>query len=185
MLSDEERIDSFKKSIEIRFDNPELLGGGSQQDINSNYFNVSFLLPMKYENENEIEANRFLEPYSSDILTDIKNNEEISNRNKPYHIYKVEVTPFPKEKLTKVTYYGKFAEDNVEANYQFRGKTSIEELLRMKISTVVHCKGHKNSSGELAEWCIKSESTGKILSSHKSKDQAVSHLRDIEGHKEK
>ena len=44
---------------------------------------------------------------------------------------------------------------------------------------VVFRKGHKNSKGEKAEWCIVSHETGKILSSHKSKDAAKSHLDDM------
>lgn len=44
---------------------------------------------------------------------------------------------------------------------------------------VVHKKGHKNSKGEKAEWCIVSHETGKILSSHKSKAAAESHLTDM------
>ena len=43
----------------------------------------------------------------------------------------------------------------------------------------VHKKGHKNSKGEKAEWCIVSHDTGKILSSHKSKAAAESHLTDM------
>ena len=44
---------------------------------------------------------------------------------------------------------------------------------------VVHKKGHKNSKGEKAEWCIVSHETGKILSSHKSKSAAEKHLGDM------
>ena len=44
---------------------------------------------------------------------------------------------------------------------------------------VVHKKGHKNNKGEKAEWCIVSHDTGKILSSHKSKAAAESHLTDM------
>ena len=44
---------------------------------------------------------------------------------------------------------------------------------------VVRKKGHKNSKGEKAEWCIVSHETGKILSSHKSKAAAESHLTDM------
>ncbi|MBQ3253380.1 MAG: hypothetical protein IJA65_02400 [Acholeplasmatales bacterium] len=41
---------------------------------------------------------------------------------------------------------------------------------------VVRKKGHKNSKGEKAEWCIVSHETGKILSSHKSKAAAEINL---------
>ena len=44
---------------------------------------------------------------------------------------------------------------------------------------IVHRKGHKNSNGEKAEWCIVSHETGKILSSHKSKSAAEKHLSDM------
>lgn len=44
---------------------------------------------------------------------------------------------------------------------------------------VVHRKGHKNSKGEKAEWCIVSHETGKILSSHKSKAAAKKHLQQM------
>jgi len=52
----------------------------------------------------------------------------------------------------------------------------------VKVSYVEHCKGHKNSKGELAEWCVKSHETGKILSSHKSEEAAKSHLQDMHAH---
>ena len=42
--------------------------------------------------------------------------------------------------------------------------------------------GHKNSEGEKAEWVIVSHDTGKILSSHKSKSEAESHLQDMHAH---
>ena len=42
---------------------------------------------------------------------------------------------------------------------------------------VVKCKGHKNSKGETAEWCIKSDETGEIIASHKTKAKAERHLQ--------
>lgn len=53
----------------------------------------------------------------------------------------------------------------------------------IKVAFVEHVPGHKNSKGEPAPWVVKQHDTGKILSSHGSKDEAVKHLRDIEGHK--
>ena len=53
-----------------------------------------------------------------------------------------------------------------------------------KVSVVKHRPGHKNSKGESAPWVIEDHSGGKVISSHKTKEEAVSHLRDIEGHKE-
>jgi len=49
--------------------------------------------------------------------------------------------------------------------------------------TVVHCPGHKDSSGKSATWCIKQHDTGKILSSHPSKEKAEEHLQQMEMHK--
>ena len=53
----------------------------------------------------------------------------------------------------------------------------------LKFSIIKHSPTHKNSKGDLAPWIIVSESTGKVISSHKTKEQALSHLKDIEGHK--
>lgn len=47
-----------------------------------------------------------------------------------------------------------------------------------------HMKGHKNSKGEKAEWVIVSHETGKILSSHKSKEKAKEHMRQMKIFKE-
>lgn len=49
---------------------------------------------------------------------------------------------------------------------------------------VCHIKGHRNSKGELAEWVIKSHTTGKILSSHKSEKKAKEHLQQMHIFKE-
>lgn len=45
---------------------------------------------------------------------------------------------------------------------------------------VEYKEGHKNSKGEDAPWCIVSHETGKVISSHKSKSSAESHLKDIQ-----
>ena len=52
----------------------------------------------------------------------------------------------------------------------------------VKTAFVSHCKGHRNSKGELAEWCVKSHETGKIISSHTSEAAAKSHLQDMHAH---
>lgn len=52
-----------------------------------------------------------------------------------------------------------------------------------KFSFVKHCPGHTNSKGEKAPWCILSEKDNKIISSHKTKEEAKNHLQDIEIHK--
>ena len=41
-------------------------------------------------------------------------------------------------------------------------------------------KGHKNSKGEKAEWCIVSHKTERVISSHKSKSAAEKHLGEIQ-----
>lgn len=60
------------------------------------------------------------------------------------------------------------------------------EVLMLKegilLEYVTKIKGHKNSKGELAPWVIKSHETGKILSSHKTKKAAESHLQDMHAH---
>ena len=48
---------------------------------------------------------------------------------------------------------------------------------------VKYMKGHKNSKGEDAPWTIVSCKTGKILSSHKSKEAADEHLQQMEYYK--
>jgi hypothetical protein len=47
---------------------------------------------------------------------------------------------------------------------------------------VSHCPGHKNSKGELAEWCVKSHEDGHIISSHGSEAAAKKHLQDMHAH---
>ena len=53
---------------------------------------------------------------------------------------------------------------------------ALVEMVRYK-------KGHKNSKGEDAPWTIVSCKTGKILSSHKSKEKAEEHLKQMEYYK--
>jgi len=58
----------------------------------------------------------------------------------------------------------------------------LKHALFSKKAYVKHCPGHRNSKGDLAEWCIYSHETGKILSSHKSQGAAKSHLQDMHAH---
>lgn len=51
-----------------------------------------------------------------------------------------------------------------------------------KVAYVKHCPGHKNSKGELAEWCIYSHETGKIISSEKSSEAAHKQLQNMHAH---
>lgn len=51
--------------------------------------------------------------------------------------------------------------------------------MKMFCEYVAKVPGHKNSKGETAEWVIKSHDTGKILSSHKSEDEAKEHLKHM------
>jgi hypothetical protein len=53
------------------------------------------------------------------------------------------------------------------------------------VEHVEYRKGHKNSQGEDAPWVIVSCQTGKILSSHKSKEKAEEHLGQMEYFKHK
>src|SRR5271157_3092637 len=51
-----------------------------------------------------------------------------------------------------------------------------------KVSYVKHCKGHRNSKGDLAEWCVVDHKDGKIISSHGSEEAAKQHLQDMHIH---
>lgn len=53
----------------------------------------------------------------------------------------------------------------------------FEDILLLEF--VEHMEGHKNSKGEDAPWVIISHTTGKILSSHKSKEKAKEHLQQM------
>lgn len=53
------------------------------------------------------------------------------------------------------------------------------------VESVKYVKGHKNSKGEDAPWTIVSHETGKILSSHKSENEARKHLQQMEYFKHK
>jgi len=52
-----------------------------------------------------------------------------------------------------------------------------------RFSYIKYIQGHKNSQNESAPWCIVSEDGSRILSSHETKQEAKSHLKDIEIHK--
>lgn len=52
-----------------------------------------------------------------------------------------------------------------------------------KQAYVQHVPGHLNSKGEHASWVVRSHETGKILSSHKTKNEAQTHLQQMEMHK--
>lgn len=51
-----------------------------------------------------------------------------------------------------------------------------------KVSYVQFRDNHKNSKGERAPWVILSHKNNKVLSSHKTKEEAVSHLQDMHVH---
>lgn len=53
------------------------------------------------------------------------------------------------------------------------------------ISYIQYIKGHKNSKGESAPWVIRDHKTGKILSSHKSREEAEKHLKRMKYFKHK
>ena len=44
---------------------------------------------------------------------------------------------------------------------------------------IEHIEGHLNSKGEPAPWVIRSHETGKIISSHTSKEKAKKHLQQM------
>lgn len=56
-------------------------------------------------------------------------------------------------------------------------KNAILESLVLEF--VKHIPGHKNSKGESAPWVIMSHETNKILSSHKTKEEAEKHLQQM------
>ena len=60
---------------------------------------------------------------------------------------------------------------------------SAEVTGKALVEMVRYKKGHKNSKGEPAPWTIVSCKTGKILSSHKSKEKAEEHLKQMEYYK--
>ena len=62
-------------------------------------------------------------------------------------------------------------------------KIALLQAQKVKLSYVSHQKGHRNSLGELAEWVVRDHSDGHIISSHKTEDEAKSHLRDMQIHK--
>ena len=59
----------------------------------------------------------------------------------------------------------------------------IKNTASTKIAYVSHCKEHRNSKGELAEWCVKQHNTGKILTSYKTEEAAKEGLKNMEIHK--
>ena len=62
-------------------------------------------------------------------------------------------------------------------------KTKHGKTAAKKVAYVSHCPGHRNSKGELAEWCIKQHNTDKILESFKSEGAAKEGLKNMESHK--
>lgn len=58
----------------------------------------------------------------------------------------------------------------------------LKHALFSKVAYVSHCPGHRNSKGELAEWCVKSHEDGHIISSHGSQEAAKKHLQDMHAH---
>jgi hypothetical protein len=52
----------------------------------------------------------------------------------------------------------------------------------LKVAYVSHCPGHRNSKGELAEWCIKDHKDDHIINSFKSEDAARKGLQNMHAH---
>jgi transposase len=59
----------------------------------------------------------------------------------------------------------------------------INVASQSKVAYVSHCPGHRNSKGELAEWCIRQHNTDKIINSFKSEGAAKEGLKNMESHK--
>jgi len=72
--------------------------------------------------------------------------------------------------------------ENIENNMNTGIETSNKTASMNKISYIVHMEGHKNSKGEVAPYVIKSHETNKILSSHKTRGEAVKHLQQMHAH---
>lgn len=72
-------------------------------------------------------------------------------------------------------YYSKLEE---KENEKIERNSTIK-----KVAYVKRCPGHKNSKGEKAEWCIVNHDTGEIISSHKTKEEADEHLKQMYIHK--
>jgi hypothetical protein len=60
-------------------------------------------------------------------------------------------------------------------------KELVESYLLLEF--VKYMPGHKNSKGEKAEWTIVSHTTGKVISSSKSKEAAEARLRAMRYYK--
>lgn len=56
---------------------------------------------------------------------------------------------------------------------------TLKEAIDLLFEFVCFEKGHKNSKGEDAPWVIKSHKTHKILSSHKTEEEAKKHLQQM------
>ena len=73
-------------------------------------------------------------------------------------------------------------EDKINLGKEFQSITQKSSSFS-KQSYIRYVPGHKNSKGESAPWCIFDHKTGKLLSSHKTKEKAKKHLQDIYIHK--
>jgi hypothetical protein len=51
--------------------------------------------------------------------------------------------------------------------------------LSLLLEYIVYMKGYKNSKGEISPYVIKSHKKNKILSSHKTKEDAKKHLQQM------
>ena len=60
---------------------------------------------------------------------------------------------------------------------------ALEKVAAMKVAYVSHCPGHRNSEGDLAEWCVRQHNTDKILTSYTSEEKAKEGLKNMESHK--
>ena len=80
---------------------------------------------------------------------------------------------------------GKAEPSQVSVDEEIEPEGEEEKIAMKKQAFVSKVPGHKNSKGELAEWCIKSHKNNKILQSFTSEENAKKGLKSMEYHKHK
>ena len=182
-MDDDKYLQPFLNSMEVTLFNPQLLGGSSLSNKEGTHFKTTFNFPIIDGNENEEEVKRFIDRNFDMIEDRLGYSDRINGKSFDIDKEKIEIVYHQKEKIIQVTLVGEFKEEPIADNTEFRNIESIEQLLRIKQGFVAHVPGHKNSKGETAPWVVKQHKTGKIISSHKTEQEAKNHLRDIEIHK--
>lgn len=134
---------------------------------------------MKYTN--------FYQKLSSITQTEEPQNNPISSNQSPHMQTNLE------EGLETMKDTNQYQKTKNDRDYRLDTAQIYENLLKRKIayltsqilkySFVSKCPGHKNSSGELAEWCVKDHKDGHIISSHATEEAAKKHLQQMHIHK--